>query len=610
MNKKQFFRFATVIVFTLACLISTSAPIVHKVTKGESIGGIAYKYKITIEELIRQNPQAKNGVRTGMQLIIDSEQTKSETPNEDALNEPKQSETPIAVQPQEETKVETPQNKSEEEQNTIDDLQKTAERNPAENACISRKGDTFKTISERYNVPVSELIELNPFIDPYNIAQGTPIRLDDTAPIYDTNFSKTPNTVVITESVDDDEAEDDANEDEAEDDATENDAPYATPIDMDDEEDGIEEIDSVQINQRSTILVLLPFFTDKEKSSVPNERYSEFYRGMMIAANDLKAWGRMNVEIFTHDVSGDTISLSGLLNKTALNDIDIIIAPEDETLFKKIAEFGEKNNIYVANFFNVRDTSYKTNEYVLQSYINQKLMYEKAIDEFMKEYEEFTPVILNALNSRNEKDSFVKALKARCQQIGKKVVDLNYSGDLTPGMISSNPNISKNERYVFVPTSGSNAVFSKFAPGLKSYVANQLSPEKTALFGYPDWTAFKGKNLSLLHDLDATIYTRFFMDSQSSEAENLLDEFERWYGLPMIESAPSMGALGYDAARMLIQWLQASQGDLQIPFEDGQLFKGVQSSFRFSHDDSAGLINTSLYIVKFASNGENIVTVI
>lgn len=596
MNKKQFFRFAIVLVFTLACLISTSAPIIHKVKKGESIGGIAYKYNITIEELISQNPQARSGVRTGMELVIDNQQQKKDKTTEKAINENDKASDSVVEKPKEETKFEAQNRQPERDQNDI-----KGSNNNTENACIAINGDTFKSISERYNVTVSDLIELNPFIDPYNIAQGTHIRLDETAPIYDTNLSNNSEVEVTSENTETDDAESEVIDGEEDSDTT--------MFDFGSEELA-GDMDSVPINQRNTILVTLPFFTDKEKTHVPNERYSEFYRGMMLAANELKSWGKMNIEIFTHDITADTVSLPELLNKTALNEIAIIIAPDDESMFNDIAEFGKENNIYVANFFNVRDTSYKTNEYVLQSYINQKIMYEKAIDEFIKEYEDFTPVILNGANSRNEKEPFVTALRTRCQEVGKEIIDIQYNGDLTPGMISSNPSISKNERYVFVPTSGSNTVFNKFAPGLKSYIDNRVSPETIALFGYPDWTAFKGENLSLLHDLNATIYTRFFLDTQTFEAENLLDEFERWYGLPMIESAPSMGALGYDASRMLIQWLQASQGNLSIPFEDGQSFQGVQSSFKFSHEDSAGLINTSLYIVKFAPNGETIVTVI
>lgn len=131
-------------------------------------------------------------------------------------------------------------------------------------------------------------------------------------------------------------------------------------------------------------------------------------------------------------------------------------------------------------------------------------------------------------------------------------------------------------------------------------------PSSIGLFGYPDWTTFRGESAERLHQLGATIYSRFYEDEYSPETRKFISDFTEAYGVKPIEQVPSQALLGYDSARYLLTNLKANKG-VFTP-EESAAFKGLQSTFMFvtadeevANDDirTTGPVNQALYIIKF-----------
>lgn len=121
-----------------------------------------------------------------------------------------------------------------------------------------------------------------------------------------------------------------------------------------------------------------------------------------------------------------------------------------------------------------------------------------------------------------------------------------------------------------------------------------------AVFGYPDWTAFRGDALDMLQRLEVTVYSRFFDDFEGFDARNIDSDFRRWYGSPMIESVPSQALLGFDAASCIIKNLRANEGTFNPSYPT--VYQGIQSVFKFERSGE-GFVNTSLYIIKYRPDG-------
>ncbi len=539
--------------------INPGMPATHTVTRGETIYGIAHKYGVSPEAIIALNPQAENGVRTHMVLTL-----------------PAPGVTPARS---EETKPATVDTKTGDKRLRATEETSRAGKTMHAKTYTIAKGDTFYGIAHNNGLTVDRLSELNPFVDPDDIKPGTVLRLTDDAPVVmnidnDSRRLSDPNPGIVEVT------------------------PDTTP----DLSRGMTETARLpQITSQQTILVLLPFMTEKETPSRHAQFYTEFYKGLLVAADSLSHVKGAPVKIIALDTSNDPERARQQLNNVSPEDISVIIGPEDDAQLKAISDFALANGVFALNIFNIKDESYKTNPFMIQGNINQRMMYRRALSAIEDRYPDFTPVILSLEDSRAEKTGFTDMVTQAYAAKGKPVRTINYNGYLTAADLET---FAPDSSYVFIPTSGSRADFNKFAHAIKKFKENRTDPASVAVFGYPDWTAFRGNALDDLHLLDAVIYSRFFLDSTLPQSVYANNSYRRWFGEEMAEVVPSQGMLGFDTGCFLITALRRNGGDFDADLPTYGGFSGSQSSFRFTEPDSdEGYINNALYIVRFRPDG-------
>ncbi len=350
------------------------------------------------------------------------------------------------------------------------------------------------------------------------------------------------------------------------------------------------------------IAVLLPFGASKAEPSRANSLAVDFYKGMLIAADSLSSRpGR--VDIVARDIEGMTdAQLAALVTDDSLvARATVIIAPEGDSAIAAIAAAAEPLGTFVLNTLNTRDSLYASNPCVLQANVPQRRMYELAVDAMMRTFEGYRPVILRNEGGRNEKEAFVAYLDERYRAAGVEPLTIDYKGSLPLTDLEALPT-GEDAKYVIVPASGSVAEFNRFAYVVKAW-RDKMHDEALAsveVFGYPDWTAFRGDVLDTLHRLNATVYSRFLDDFNGFRAMNIASAFRRWYGSTYIESIPTYALLGFDAAFYLIKNIRSNDG-VYNP-EGGVPFSGIQSTFDFVKSGS-GYVNNALYIINYQPGG-------
>ncbi|MBD5232761.1 MAG: LysM peptidoglycan-binding domain-containing protein [Bacteroidales bacterium] len=368
--------------------------------------------------------------------------------------------------------------------------------------------------------------------------------------------------------------------------------------------------EEVAAEVRPSIAVLLPFGLSSAEPSKQNKLALDFYKGFLIATDSLSERSK-GLEIIARDTEGLTPEALKKLIATdeALSTAAVIIAPDDEKSIHAIAGAAAQNGTFVFNTLNIRDSLYLTAPNVLQANVPQHTMYRLAVDGLMDTYAGYTPVILHNTEGRNEKESFVDYLTGRYRAIGTEPIIVSYNTNLLMANLEELP-AAADEKYVFVPSSGSLAEFNRFAYILKSYrdllaARAEEAEEGTAVataevFGYPDWTAFRGEALDLLHRLDATVYSRFLDEPEGFETRNIAAAFRRWFGGSMIESIPTYGLLGFDTANYLIRNLNANGGEFDP--QSPRSYTGIQSAFDFEQSGE-GYVNSTLYIINYQPGG-------
>lgn len=388
---------------------------------------------------------------------------------------------------------------------------------------------------------------------------------------------------------------------------------YATHTMPDEEtEEIVEVVEEIvpEIVKEPTIAVMLPFGLDNKEPDRNNKLALDFYKGLLIAADSLSSRQGQTIQIRAIDLPNTPDGVRNIVAAdSTLARAAVIIGPEDITLLNELNAAAPALGTYVLNVLNFRDSAYISNPYSLQANIPQREMYAEAVKGLREQFEGYQPVILKSATGRNDKEAFVAFMAEQYRADGIEPIEINYQNNLLNADLEVLP-VDAGQKYVVIPSGGSLADFNKFAYVLKAFrdrIAAMEPEDPTAeraelsVFGYPDWTAFRGDAQDLLHRLEVTVYSRFFDDFIGFSAKIIASDFKRWYGTTMIESLPSYGLLGFDTGTYLIKNLRSNNGTFnpEVP----SVFSGIQSTFQFKRNGEGGYYNSALYIIRYLPGG-------
>lgn len=498
----------------------------HHVQKGETIFGIARKYGVTTDEVIAWNPILKDGLKAGQTISI----TLPAVPGE-----------PLSA------------DKTRSSVNAGAIVAETHAPKQEMRGYIVKKKETFYSIAVANGITVAALEAANPGVASLKEGQvlNIPVAVDEH------EASKPVQGEVVSGQ----------NE----------------PIESESHSDSTSVHDAK--NESVSVAVMLPFMLEEESPSKSALRYTEFYKGFLIAVDSLRNNGTP-IHVTAYDTEGSVLNVREALTDTAFYRHDAIIAPDNVSQFAILAEYGRNNNVKVFNTFLVRDDSYLTNPAVMQCNLPSALMYRKAIDALMERLAYSTPVFVSIKGTAGDKEDFVSDLKEALAARGKTYMDIEADSrlgvdDLTPLPADGN--------YTFIPSSSRQADLNRLLPGIIEWRDRTVTPT-VRLFGYPEWTTFRGETLENMHNINTTVYSRFYTDEESLRTRDIDAKFKQWYGNKMENAVPRQGLLGFDMGMFIVPYLLKGSGT----------YDGVQNGYFFSTPkDGAGVYNEVLYFVNF-----------
>lgn len=553
----------------------------YTVERNENLGDVSHKLGVSRQDIVTNNPTASDGLSRGTVLYFPVHLFP-----EDNLNLPGQSSANAGVDAPTRYKV--------------------------------QKGETLYGIAHRFDVHPDEILALNPQVSS-GVKHGQMLMIPHVGAVVDTDHSAaTPPTVprVIPPKPEESEPADDDDYAKAPPlpDTTllklhpVPGGPVLIPADSVPAEDEV--ISPIEAADSAIISIMLPLMLDQkgeENKSAKNA--ADFVRGFMLGVKTVSDSSYPCI-LNVFDTEGNADKIQSILSNPLVESSDIIISHEEGPAGQFIPEFAYANENYVLNLFASHDTTYLVNPYILQANVPANIMYEKAGQALLAAFPDHKPVILIAKGGRGEKMPFVEHVTSLYAEKGITPINLSYEGMLTSNEVEG---LDPTGKYVFIPVSGALSEFNKFATTLAAIRENAEDPSSIALFGYPDWTTFRGEALENLHHLNAVIYSRFFSDDTDPRTKRFIKQFEDAYGIRPLEQVPSQAMLGYDSARYLLGNMAKNSGFF-TPAEP-TAFRGVQSTFMFEHPDEgagdeAGYVNTALYIVTYTPGGHLIVQVL
>lgn len=344
-----------------------------------------------------------------------------------------------------------------------------------------------------------------------------------------------------------------------------------------------------------SIAIILPFMLENQSITKSAENFTNFYKGFLLAANQLTAQSQTPVSIAAYDTEASAEKIAELIASPAVRNASYIIAPDDAVAINSIVAVTDSTDAMVLNLFAVKNDGYLTHESLMQGNISHDSMYATAIDGLCRAAAGKKVIMLNATDIPAEKAKFTTELTAKLVTSGIPYEKIDYTGKLTEQDLAQLP---AGKDYLFIPTSHSREALMRILPALEDFKAMNSS---ATLFGYPEWIVLQGDIKDRLHKLNTTIYSRFAADPASDKYKTVAAAYEETYGAPLERSIPNQALLGFDAASWI---LRAAEAGAEEPYT------GVQNSFKFKEIDGGGFENTSLYFITFAPEGAIEVTLL
>lgn len=344
------------------------------------------------------------------------------------------------------------------------------------------------------------------------------------------------------------------------------------------------------------IAVVLPFMLGEEQRGRRAELMTEWYKGFLIAVDSMRASERP-IHITAFDSRGADNSLDNILSDPRLAEASVIIAPDNARQLDALATWAAPRGIDVMNLFVVADRTYTDTPSLYQATIPHDDMYRQAIEAMLTHFRDgITPVIVSPEGADGDKKEFVSTLTSRLRNAGIEYLTIGYNGSLTASDLAA---LDRTGRYAFIPVSSRQADLNRILPSLIELKTQMTSYDPIRLYGYPEWTTFRGETLSNMHALNTYVYSRFFTSPDDPWAKRVEEAYERWYGEPMAAAVPRQGLLGFDTGMFLVKVL--SGGDT---LANAPVYHGVQNAFRFvSPAGVKGHVNDDLYFVNFRPSG-------
>ena len=525
-------------------------PRTHKVEKGETIYGISKRYGLSTDRLIELNPVLADGLKAGQTLRLDDSAAAPATAT-------------------------------------------TASTDTDLRGHLVEEGETFYSIARRYNVSVARLEAANPSVSVLKtgqvlnipvaggqtpaatatVAEPAPVETAVAATtVPETTVTAEPEMVTINENTP---------------------VNIITPA-LNEPEEITEE------NGEIKIAVALPFMlVQGSRMAKPAARITEFYKGFIIAVDSLRRIGSP-IKVYAYDTADNTDSVKSILRRPEMKDVQVIIAPDNEEHLAMIADFASRNGSMVFNPFAVKDESYLTNSSMIQANIPTAMMYTKAIKGITSQFPGYIPVIVSRTDGPEDKREFTDELKKQLSDAGITYTLLNFTNKLT---LNNLKGLDPDNGYLFIPVSGRQAEANRILPALNEYRETIDSPDKVRVFGYPEWSTFRGETLTNMQNLNTVIYSRFYTPEElDNDAAEIEKRYKTWYGGKGIEKAvPRQGLFGFDSGMFLIRALKRNQGDFGKTTPTSY---GVQNSFHLVRPTGAkGYVNDVLYFINYRPSG-------
>ncbi len=564
---------------------------VHVVGQGETLYGLAKRYGVTIDELIAANPGTENGLKAGQELNIPTS-TANINPNQQVVNAFNNTNT-TTIQPREAT-------------NVFHEI---------------KSGEDIYSIAKSYNSTIEGILTANPGLKPDEYTLGTTIKVVSNSALpfiyerqgrrnykYEVQRGESYATIAAANGITEQELKDaNPNMKKAKKGKTITlPKPFSERVTGEMATIPIDELRAYygprindlydnlvgkRLENEVNIALILPF--QLHKSAPPKQAYlyTDFYKGLLLALDSATNIASKHINLKVYDTQHNLNVTDSILAQPELKAMNMIIAPSEPQQLARINNFGKDNSIPVLNCFTTKNEDYLDNPYVYQVNTPTGEMMHNVMNWFDDQFKGYHVIYLVAPGD-NDKEMYENI----CAHVDRKKYNakaINVNGDLSYNDISNL--MDPGSKYVFIPSSGDKNLAKRYLKALKEVKKERFDCD-LSLIVYPEYVLYLKDYQTDMQDIDSYMFTRFF-NAKGFCSRDLEAAYKANFEGEPLQATPNMAIYGFDTGLYLLKSLGV---DGRID-EETPMYKGIQTSFRWERGDNwRGYTNQAIEIVHFS----------
>lgn len=342
------------------------------------------------------------------------------------------------------------------------------------------------------------------------------------------------------------------------------------------------------------VALLLPLLDETGNGHL---RLQEYYEGFLLAVKEFKdLGGNLQLYVFEIGKGADTKKLESLLETMEMQSLHLIVGGVSDAQIKKLSDFSKSHDItYVVPFSQSNDEVLHNGNIFQVNSLSQAIQ-SKVTKVFLDTFRNANLIFVNG--GDNDKMEFVSRSQNVLRENGIRYETVPNSSALTSTMLSL---LSADRENVIIPTSGDSSTLRDLLDKVKEL--QEVNPSCTSrLLGYPEWQTYSSL-VDEYHQVGVYFFSPFFVDANDPAVGNFNNAFSRWYGRVPLNTYPDYAMWGYDTALFFLTALQRFGLDFEYRINQVNIHS-LQFAFHFERMNNwGGFINTGLYLVFYDTNG-------
>ncbi|MBR2101513.1 MAG: ABC transporter substrate-binding protein [Prevotella sp.] len=330
-------------------------------------------------------------------------------------------------------------------------------------------------------------------------------------------------------------------------------------------------------------------------------RMVEYYRGMLLALEDLKAAGiSTDVRAWNLHINAD---VDKVLLEEGANDRDIIFGPLYTSQMDKMSMFARTFGIKLVVPFSIEGSHVQDNPNIFQVYQRPSELDALTILRFAERFAGYNIVIIDCNDSKSTKGAFTMALR---EKLGQSKINYNIT-NLTSSEQLFAKAFSLEKPNVVVLNTGASPQLNEAMRKLNVLTAANKSLQ-ISLMGYNDWLLYERNFMELFYKYDTFIPTYYYYNTASTKTKELETRYRANFGTEMMNNyIPRFALSGYDQARFFLRGLH----------RDGKTFTGespdkdaLQTQFKFVRQGEGGGMKNKQFMFMHYNRNKTISTIV